>query len=61
MDTKFASAQALMDLSQKLDAMPETVAIKVQKELLKKKLQDMFDQLMLLGVSLPDLFEKFSA
>jgi hypothetical protein len=38
MDTKFASAQALMDLSQKLDMLPETVAIKVQKELLKKKL-----------------------
>jgi hypothetical protein len=31
MDGKFAAVNSLLELSQKLDALPETTAIKVQK------------------------------
>lgn len=38
MDGKFASISSLLELSQKLDSLPETTAIKVQKQLMSNKL-----------------------
>jgi hypothetical protein len=61
MDTKFASLQSLLDLAQKMEAIPETTAVKVQKELLQSALKKAFEEFMSLGVSLPDLFTKFGA
>jgi hypothetical protein len=59
MDGKFASLKSLLELSEKLDHLPETTAIKVQKTLLSNKLQSAFEDFHKLGVSLPDLFAKF--
>lgn len=61
MDTRFASAQTLLDLAQKLDAIPDTTAVRVQKKLLQDQLEKMFGDFMNLGVSLPDLFTKFGS
>jgi len=59
MDGKFAAVNSLLELSQKLDALPETTAVRVQKTLLANKLQSTFEDFQKLGVSLPDLFAKF--
>ncbi len=59
MDGKFSSLKSLLELAEKLDNLPETTAIKVQKTLLSNKLQSAFEDFQKLGVSLPDLFAKF--
>ena len=43
MDDKFASMNALLDLAQKLDSLPETTAIRVQKKILEQSLQKSFE------------------
>jgi hypothetical protein len=56
MDTKFASLKALLELADSMDSLPDTTAVKLQKDILLKTITKAFDEFMMLGVSLPDLF-----